>query len=334
MTQPVSPGELPLGAWLAGAGVEVPAASEPWAGPDPDASSFFDLPEDEDDDERPARPWRSRALWAGAVALWALLVLGAGAVWLGSGQEERTQDEAGAHDAAGALPGDAEGDSAGPGELAARPTERSATDRAAEAGANEISATDARAIEARASVALHLAVTRHADALGPARYVDHVTVERITVEHELAVVTLLAVVLEGTEGRWESTSVRRFGLALRMSHALELIGAPWPLPGGDLGVEVPAEPSDLAGRDETRRYPAAMTALEAAGYTEVVLLHVAVVPERPALMWARLEGIAPGETAPAEHEVWLRDDVPPHVLGALPSTDPDRFPSAHEQEQP
>lgn len=162
---------------------------------------------------------------------------------------------------------------------------------------------------AAAAVAVRMEMTRSAADGTPARYVDLVAPEGLEREGDLWIARMLAVVLEGEGGRWDSTRVRRFAVALRREPAdgrARLVGRPWSLP---------EEPVDTADRPRwaavADRDGEVAEALAAAGFTGVTELEVEAAES---VLRARFVAGDP----PQDNRVWLSDEAPPRVLGTLP----------------
>jgi hypothetical protein len=133
----------------------------------------------------------------------------------------------------------------------------------------------------------------------PVRYVDTAAVERVEELGEVTIVSVVAMVLEGSAERWTSAAPRRYAVALRDGRPL---ADPWPLPGPELEPRAvawdPVDDADLAA--------AAMEALADAGYDTPVPPSLAGASELPDVLRATFDGTAPSERAPAEHTVLLR----------------------------
>lgn len=139
---------------------------------------------------------------------------------------------------------------------------------------------------------------------GRQRYVDLATVEAIAWRGDLAVVRVLAVVLEGADGQVTDTTLRRYAVAARdAGSTAELLGGPWPLSGpvaivGQPGLqyEPPQDPGPV------------VAALEAAGWSQVTVSSTGRDPALPGIVAAVVEAVAPGETAVATHTPWLAEE--------------------------
>jgi len=135
----------------------------------------------------------------------------------------------------------------------------------------------------------------------PTGYAEHLVVE--AVEHpspRTTVVTLLAVLLSDPQDADAAVEVRRLAVPLTTDGgAPRPAGAPWPLPGPELG-QVQA---DLQPLDDPAAAVAADTALAVAGLGEL-----AVTDLRTADGWPVVAHASDGER---EHTIWLR----PHLDG-------------------
>lgn len=133
-------------------------------------------------------------------------------------------------------------------------------------------------------------------------YAEHLVAEAI--DHPspgLAVVTLLGIVLDVEDGAYRAASVRRLAVPVALdADGARPAGAPWWLPDPDL---TPAE-IPRSAVDDPDLALAVVAAAEAAGYRDVELQTLAATASWPLI--ATLRAIAPGRTAPEEHEVWLR----------------------------
>lgn len=139
-------------------------------------------------------------------------------------------------------------------------------------------------------------------------YVEHLTVE--AVDHpgpDLAVVTLLAVVLRAADGRYATAHLRRLAVPVHVDGAgARPAGTPWWLPAPELA----ARPVELEAVADEDLLLAAAEAVAAAGYADVATLTVSTTGAWPLV--ADLTATAPGDDAPRTHRLWLR-----HHLGGL-----------------
>lgn len=144
--------------------------------------------------------------------------------------------------------------------------------------------------------------------LGIPGYLDHVVVE--AVDHPApgaVVVTVLALLLQG-EDRWEQAAAVRLAVPLRFDETgARAAGAPWRLPAMPAGLE----PLETVGEpvDDPVVLADAGAAVAAAGYGELDVRALARTSSWP---WTvTVVAVAPGESTPAEHTLWLR----PHLGG-------------------
>lgn len=189
----------------------------------------------------------------------------------------------------------------------------------AQAAAGEPTAAVDPALGAAAALAVRLTVTTAAEEGDPGaerRYVDLAVPEALTFVGDVAVVTVAAVVLEGAGDRWHTSRPARFAVPLQLVDGRAVaVGAPWPLalltPTADA---LDWEPAD-ADQDSLTR------ALSAAGYTDIDAVDVeapatgAQGDETP-LLRAHVQARGPGEPERRAHQLWLRTDPEPAVLGA------------------
>lgn len=171
-----------------------------------------------------------------------------------------------------------------------------------------------------AATAVRQAVTRAATAGADGqRYVDLAMPEAVEHHGPVMVVTVRAVLLEGSADAWHTARTTRFAVPVALRDGqMAVVGAPWALPGGH------------PPRDEDEGWLAADVddelvhrALEDAGYRDLTGLELAARADLPGLLRARMEGRAPGDTDGAAHEVWLRAGPPPTVLGLPPDQAPE-----------
>lgn len=165
---------------------------------------------------------------------------------------------------------------------------------------------------AAAAIAVRQAVTTAADAGGEARrYVDLAVPESVRRHGDVRIVTVAAVVLEGSAEAWHTVRPARFAVPITIDdgHVVAL-GAPWPLPA-----------PRLAGDEQPWRRAAAEShglerALREAGYRDLGTLEVHDRADVPRVLRVRVDARAPDESTSRSHEVWLRADPSPTVLGA------------------
>jgi hypothetical protein len=163
---------------------------------------------------------------------------------------------------------------------------------------------------AAAAIAVRMAVTTDAEPM--ARYVDLVTAESADHEDDHAIVTVRAVLLEGSEGRWSSVRTARYAVALALP-SLQPLGAPWALPAPEASDPAPlplALPEDPTLIDELA------AVVGDAGYREVTIEGLAAAPAGDRMV-VRVRGVGPGEPTEGVHDVWL-DGSATRVLGLMP----------------
>ncbi|HVM14741.1 MAG TPA: hypothetical protein VM287_10490 [Egibacteraceae bacterium] len=174
------------------------------------------------------------------------------------------------------------------------------------------------ALGAAAALAVRLSVTTteaEGDGEGPRRYVDLAVPDGVQWADDVAVVTVTAVVLEGSGERWDTVRAARFAVPVQVVEGQPVaVGDPWPVAVAVTVAEAPRwEPRSADGEGVTR-------ALEAAGYTGVDRLEVdaraSSHADRAPLLRARMWALAPGDSAVRDHQVWLRAEPEPAVLGA------------------
>jgi len=188
-----------------------------------------------------------------------------------------------------------------------------ARDDAPSVGASTPAPSVDPALGAAAAVAVRLAVTSAPASPAERRYVDVVIPASMHPVGDVTVVTVAAVVLEGSADRWHAARPARFAVPTRYvdGHPVA-VGDPWPLPvppppGADAAWE-PA-PADRAG---------VARAVEAAGYTDVEVLEVHAHPELRGVLRAHVDALGPGEATPRSHRLWLHGETDPAVLGMQP----------------
>lgn len=300
----------------AGAGQGAPASWPQWGGPAAAPADRepapWERPPDQDGD---APPRRRHLLLLAAALPWAVAGgLGVAALTGGPAAPEGAQH---------GTTSDGQHGSGGDGQPASTEDDRSgsATPAAPPPTAAELSAGEP-ALGAAAALAVRLSVTSAEadDAGGPRRYVDLAVADGVHRAGDVTVVTVAAVVLEGSGERWHTSRPARFAVPLRVVDGQAIaVGEPWPLaPAATAAEALRWEPAGTDTEGVTR-------ALEAAGYTEVEGLEVdglevdaraASEADRLPLLRARVQARGPGESAPRDHEVWLRAEPEPAVLGA------------------
>lgn len=309
--------ENPLAAWLAGrqpdeqptrtghAGSPPPAAPEgsgrgqpmdepgsdreqSQAGPDGREESQAEPPDAAEDREvRSTRTGsRMRRLVIAAAVPW---VVAAG--FAAAAVTTRAQTPTGAQPSAGAAPS---------------PSAESET-----GGAVGVAGSPRQAVEA---VAVAVA-RREASGAGQGKqqtYADLAVAESLERHGDVAVVRVLADVLERRDGRWTRAGLQRLAVPVSYSSSPVPLGEPWPLGRPELSVR----PLEWHGRDDAELTEEVRRALSAAGYGSI--RHTSVVePETPApVLRASFEGDPPGRAGPGAYQVWLSNQRPRRVLGA------------------
>lgn len=160
---------------------------------------------------------------------------------------------------------------------------------------------------------LHGAVEADGEA-GPdmrVRYADEAVGTDIERLGDVAVVTVIALVLEGGERGWDRSLTTRHAVALRsVPSGVEPLGAPWALPPSGTPPEHEPVPDESPDR--------VLTALEAAGYRQISDLRLSRPAGVGGVLVAAARAVGPGEDAPTEQQVWIRDGPEPSVLGHRP----------------
>ncbi|MGH3442584.1 MAG: hypothetical protein ACRDUY_11200 [Nitriliruptorales bacterium] len=153
---------------------------------------------------------------------------------------------------------------------------------------------------------------------GIAGYLEHVVVESVDLPlPDLAVVSLLAVMLDAEDDVWTGARTLRLAVPVRLSpEAASPAGSPWLLPAPDLSIDAP----DWIAVDDPVEMAAAGAALVAAGYRDVSVDRLERSESWP--LRATVTAVAPGAAEPAEHTVWLRRHLGDYVVAGL-------LPSAH-----
>jgi hypothetical protein len=147
-------------------------------------------------------------------------------------------------------------------------------------------------------------------------YVEHIIVESVDIPApDAAVVTLVAVLLDVEEGTYSDARAVRIAVPVHLAReGARPAGTPWWLPGPDLR---PITVGEQALDDDPTVLADAGAALQAAGYREIDVRSVALSDRWPIVVSAT--GVAPGQSAPAEHRVWLRQHLDGLVVaGWLP----------------
>jgi hypothetical protein len=276
--------------------------------------------------EEADRSDRARRLWRIAAAAWVAVVLVGGSLAVGGRLQPIGEvGVAGAPSVADEPPAeeDAAGDGATTGASGADPTTgggaATAGGAAPSGGVDPVgppgtaAPTSDTELGALAVIAVRLGLPVDE---GVTRYVDLAQAETFERHGDVTVVTVAAVLLEGTDEAWETARPARYGVAVvggGGEGGPAVLGSPWPLPapagpGREAGgTPAPLEDPELASR--------AASALVAAGYGDPTVLG-ALGGAPPPLLRLRIAAAAPGERARREHDVWLHTDGALRVLGA------------------
>ncbi|MDQ3537804.1 MAG: hypothetical protein M3415_03255 [Actinomycetota bacterium] len=303
----------PLGAWLrqtgdadarTAAARPAPAAAADGRSPQPDdldtereaavdrvAALFVDerLP--------PAQGRRRPLLWVLAALPWLVVV----ALLLAPGESAPTPDAAGEERPRAA--GNPAASESRPSPLAETRTAPLVDDRMLAAAAVAVR-TAATATDGRAR-----------------RYVDTVAAESVTSHGDVAVVTVRAVVLDGTADRWLRARPARFAVPMGSTGGeVVALADPWVLAPPPTPPTAPAW-RPLAGRSTAAAAAAAAT-LQDAGYRDLGPVRSSVRDDLPGIVRTGVRARAPGERTVRRHTVWLTDGAPPQLLGASPPAPP------------
>lgn len=156
------------------------------------------------------------------------------------------------------------------------------------------------------------------------RHVDLALAESLTHVGDLAVVTVVAAVLEGSAEQWERTEWRRFGVAVQQTDdGPAPAGPPWLLPGPAADHELRWE--EASGDDEPVE-----AALVAAGYEPAGPPRLWRSDAAPGVIRVDVHATGPDEAVARTHEVWVRAEPEPMVLGGTPP----RLPAERSQPTP
>lgn len=141
------------------------------------------------------------------------------------------------------------------------------------------------------------------------RYVDLAVAEGVEHVGDLAVVRVLAVVLEGDAQGYDTARALRYAVPVT-ADGRGVLGPPWPV--GEVDVAAPAGPAPAGD------VPAAgvVEALDAAGYTQIEVHGAGTHPDLPGVVVADVVAVAPGDAAPRERRVLLADGARLTLLGA------------------
>ncbi|HUH07235.1 MAG TPA: hypothetical protein VML96_05430, partial [Egibacteraceae bacterium] len=150
----------------------------------------------------------------------------------------------------------------------------------------------------------------HGDASGAEeRYVDLAAAESLHRAGNAAVVTVVAVIVEGADGRWDTARAARFAIPLSVGPGGPTpLGAPWALPSPELAVQTPGwEPID-----DDAMADGAADALRSAGYQTTAIDAIARAPGLDDVVFVQAVAVAPGESAARPHDGWLRESPQLH----------------------
>ncbi len=158
------------------------------------------------------------------------------------------------------------------------------------------------------------------------RYVDTVAAESVMHHGEIAIVTVRAVVLDGTADRWLRARPARFAVPVGTAEGeVVALAEPWVL------APPKARPGAPAWRPLADRSLAAeaVATLRKAGYRAIAPARLSVRDDLAGIVRSGVRARAPGERTVRRHRVWLTDTSPPQLLGASPpeSTLPPPSPS-------
>ncbi|MGH8902059.1 MAG: hypothetical protein ACRDYA_10345 [Egibacteraceae bacterium] len=172
------------------------------------------------------------------------------------------------------------------------------------------------ALGAAAATAVQQVLTGTDQASARSRYINLALPEAVTWVGDLAIVDVAAVVLEGTDGRWDRPRAARYAVPLRVrAGVMRLLSVPWALPDppqsapGDTAF-VPVPVNDQALTEAAGR------ALDAAGYRDVQVKALARDPGLPGVLEVEAIAVSPGEGEPRLQKIWVSDRPSPTVLGA------------------
>lgn len=149
---------------------------------------------------------------------------------------------------------------------------------------------------------------------GPARrYVDTVAAESVIHHGDIAIVTVRAVVLDGTADRWLRARPARFAVPVGTAAGeVVALAEPWVL------APPSARPATPAWRQPVDQSlaPAAAATLRQAGYRAIGPARLSVRDDLAGIVRSGVRARAPGERTVRRHMVWLTDTSPPQLLGA------------------
>lgn len=298
------PGVPPRGSWAAEENEASGAdATEPLGPPDGQAgasrSELWDL-----EPEAPRRPRRPRSRLVMLAALpWVLAVFLAIGLW--SGADGRSTPAA-----AGAVTATSP--------ATPRPLPTASPVRDPERSPDDAAVRDVAALAVRSALSGPALGAEGSHGAQRARFVEDAVATGLEPAGDMLVVTVSALVLEGGPNGWDTASVRRYAVPVRISpQGPEAASAPWPIAD---------RPSTPHGSSSPEADPAVVEAVRAAlglaGYRDLRAVTVSRDPALAGVLLAHVEATGPGEAGAGVWDVWLRDTPEPAVLGDNPSLDP------------
>lgn len=148
-------------------------------------------------------------------------------------------------------------------------------------------------------------------------YVDTAAVESLHDVGATAVVIVRALILRRVRGGWSRPRTVRFAVPVGSAEGDAVaLAAPWRLPSS---VSAPPRPAWEAV-DDADMTRSATQAVAAAGYSGVAHVRVRRAAEHPGVVAVALRGVAPGDDAARDHELWLTEGAGT-VLGMPAVTD-------------
>lgn len=170
------------------------------------------------------------------------------------------------------------------------------------------------ALGAAAATAVQQVLTGTDQASARSRYINLALPEAVTWVGDLAIVDVAAVVLEGTDGRWDRPRAARYAVPLRVrAGVVRLLSVPWALP--DPPQSAPGDTAFVPVNDQALT-EAAGRALNAVGYRDVQVKALARDPDLPGVLEVEATAVSPGEEQARLQEIWVSDHPSPTVLGA------------------
>ncbi|MGH3922195.1 MAG: hypothetical protein ACRDTT_04880, partial [Pseudonocardiaceae bacterium] len=170
------------------------------------------------------------------------------------------------------------------------------------------------ALGAAAATAVQQVLTGTDQHSARSRYINLALPEAVTWVGDLAIVDVAAVVLEGTDGRWDRPRAARYAVPLRVrAGVMRLLSVPWALP--DPPQSAPGDTAFVPVHDPALT-EAAGRALNAVGYRDVQVKALARDPGLPGVLEVEATAVSPGEGQPRLQEIWVSDHPSPTVLGA------------------